>query len=179
MEAEQYRIDPRERMRAAYQENGGNLAMAARRQGVAESTARRWLKQDRLAGVTWEAEKAHDNRMLDRAAGCLVGNRREQLVSALLEDYLDLHKEALAEVKSGVVKPLERVDALSRLSQALDRTLRALGKASPELSRLAIAKWVLERQAEFVKQHYPHHLAAFVEILEPFGDELVRESGRG
>lgn len=116
--------------------------------------------------------------VLDQAAGCLVGNRRELLVGTLLEEYLGLHREAVAAVKSECFEPLQRVDALSRLSQALDRTLRALGKASPELSRLAVAKWVLERQADFVRQHFPERLELLVEILEPFGEELVQEMGR-
>lgn len=165
------RSGQRARVRATFQESGGNLALAARQHGVAESTARRWRRMDQHQGVPWESRA--DGALLERAAGCLVGNRRERMVSAMLEEYLELHKEAVAAVKNGEVKPLERVDALSKLSQALDRTLRALGKASPELSRLAIAKWVLERQAEFVRLRHPDYLEMFVEILEPFGEELV------
>lgn len=160
-------------VRLAYLGNGGNLTKAARACGVSESTARRWRAKDRTMGLDWNAGNP-ENRM-GQAAGCLAGNRREILVSALLEDYLSLHQEAVAAVKSGVIEPLERVNALSRLSQALDRTLRALGKASPELSRLAVARWVLERQAEFVRLRFPEHLGMFVEMLEPFGEELVRE----
>ncbi|GAB0055726.1 hypothetical protein SIID45300_00021 [Candidatus Magnetaquicoccaceae bacterium FCR-1] len=165
------RSGQRAQVRAAFLESGGNLALAARQHGVAESTARRWRRMDQQEGVPWESQP--NGTLLDRAAGCLVGNRRERMVSAMLEEYLELHKEAVAAVKNGEVKPLDRVDALSKLSQALDRTLRALGKASPELSRLAIAKWVLERQAEFVRNHHPDWLEMFVEILEPFGEELV------
>ncbi|MBF0192873.1 MAG: DUF1804 family protein [Magnetococcales bacterium] len=167
----------RRAVRMAYRDNGGNLAKAAREHGVAEGTARRWRTVDRNQGTPWEVEPRTEP--WDQAAGCLAGNRRERLVSALLEDYLGLHKEAMAAVKGGEVTPLERVEALSRLSQALDRTLRALGKASPELSRLAVARWVLERQAEFVRLRYPEHLGVLVEILEPFGAELVRETGMG
>ncbi|MBF0270878.1 MAG: DUF1804 family protein [Magnetococcales bacterium] len=167
----------RHAVRMAYRDNGGNLAKAAREHGIAESTARRWRAGDREQGVDWEVNPS--SGPWDQAAACLVGNRRERLVSALLEDYLGLHKEAVEAVKGGEVKPLERVEALSRLSQALDRTLRALGKASPELSRLAVARWVLERQAEFVRLRYPEHLGVLVEILEPFGAELVREMDKG
>lgn len=166
----------REAVRTAYLGNGGNLSKAARLHGVPERTARRWRAQDRESGLDWQGLTPEGK--MGQAAGCLAGNRREVLVSALLEDYLGLHKEAVAAVKNGVVEPLERVDALSRLSQALDRTLRALGKASPELSRLAVAKWVLERQAEFIKTRHPEHLGVFVEILEPFGEELVRETSK-
>ncbi|NGZ06361.1 MAG: DUF1804 family protein [Magnetococcales bacterium] len=116
---------------------------------------------------------------MEQVVGSLAGAQREQLVSHLLDLYLKLHREAVEAVAGSDLAPLARVDALSRLSQALDRTLRALSKASPELSRLAVAKWVLERQAAFIKTRFPCHLEAFVEILEPFGAELVRETSKG
>ena len=99
--------------------------------------------------------------------------KRETLALALLEDYLQVHQEAVAAIKADVSDPMARVDALSRLSQALDRTLRSLDKASPVTSRLEVAKRVLERQAAFVNDRFPDHLPAFLEVLEPFGQELA------
>ncbi|MEO5334179.1 MAG: DUF1804 family protein [Magnetococcus sp. YQC-5] len=167
-------------VKASYQENGGNLALAARTHGVSLTTARRWKQLDNTANHAWDlastvTQESCGCKTLSRCGKGLAGNSRETLVESLLHDYLGLHKDAVDAVKNQVDDPLRRVDALSRLSQALDRTLRALGKASPELSRLAVASWVLERQAEFVKHHFPHHLPALLELLEPFGEELVRE----
>ncbi len=162
----------RQAVQTSYQENGGNLTQAARAHGVSLTSARRWKQHDHATEHDWTLSPP---RMQKQRANTLAGHNRESLVDGLLEDYLQLHQDAVEAVKQQVDTPLQRVDALSRLSQALDRTLRALDKASPELSRLHIANWVLERQAEFVKTRFPHYLAVFVEVLEPFGAELVRE----
>lgn len=104
--------------------------------------------------------------------------QRDALIATLLEDYLRIHLDAVAAVKNkpNGEDPVKQVELLARLSLALDRTLRALGKASPRLSRLAVAKEVLERQAEFIKQRFPQHLVVFIEILEPFAREFGREA---
>ncbi|MBF0294267.1 MAG: DUF1804 family protein [Magnetococcales bacterium] len=155
----------------AYRENGGNLTQAARAHGVSVSAARRWRDKDRAANRDWDHGQAASVNWL---AEC----NRESLVGDLLVEYLEMHMEAIESVKCQVADPLHRVNALSRLSQALDRTMRSLGKASPELSRLAVAQWVLTRQAEFVRNHCPDHLPVLLEILEPFGEALLREVGR-
>ncbi|MBF0179250.1 MAG: DUF1804 family protein [Magnetococcales bacterium] len=157
-------------VRNAYRENGGNLSQAARAHGVSPSAARRWRDKDRAANHDWDHAGAAPVNWL---AEC----NRESLVGDLLVEYLGMHMEAMEAVKR-VDEPLERVKSLSQLSQALDRTMRALGKASPELSRLAVAQWVLARLAEFVRHHFPDHLPVLLEILEPFGEALLREVGR-
>lgn len=165
-------------VQASYRRNGGNLAQAARAHGVSIGAAYRWKKKDQAIHRDWNQESPsvlEGGAVLGQTANCLAGSSRETLVGALLEEYLVMHKDAVEAIKKQVDTPLQRVDALSRLSQALDRTLRALGKASPEMSRLAMASWVLERQAEFVKNRFEHYLPVFVEVLEPFGAELVRE----
>ncbi|MBF0438737.1 MAG: DUF1804 family protein [Magnetococcales bacterium] len=168
----------RQAVRMTYCENGGNLSQAARAHGLSVSTVRNWKARDREANIEWEVALTSPSEyaLLARAAGCLDGSRRAVLVGALIEDYLVLHQEALEAVKKDQ-SSLKLVESVSRLSQALDRTLRALGKASPALSRLAVANWVLERQAEFVKGHYPDYLSMFVEVLEPFGEALLQEIG--
>ncbi|MBF0125699.1 MAG: DUF1804 family protein [Magnetococcales bacterium] len=165
----------RQAVQRSYRENGGNLAQAARAHGVSPSAARRWKQRDQGSNRDWDGQQ----EPLGDSVNWLAESSRESLVGDLLEDYLALHRDAVEAVKrEEVMTPLQRVDALSRLSQALDRTLRALGKASPDLSRLAVARWVLGRQAEFVKTRFPDHLSLFVEILEPFSEELLREIGK-
>lgn len=36
---------------------------------------------------------------------------------------------------------------------------------------------VIQKLSTFVAEHYPQHLAAFVEILEPFGGEMEKYYG--
>lgn len=102
-------------------------------------------------------------------------NRWDQLAQTLLTEYLQSHQEAMVAIKAEVTDPLQRVEALSKLSLALDRTFRALDRGETSLSPLLIARLVLERQAEFIKLRFPNHLPAFLEILEPFGQILLAD----
>ena len=102
-------------------------------------------------------------------------NPWDGMTETLLADYLHAHQEAIAAIKSQVKDPLQRVEALSKLSVAMDRTLRALGRGNLETSPLVVARILLDRQSEFIKQRFPNHIAAFLEILEPFGHELLAD----
>ena len=104
-----------------------------------------------------------------------VGNRWESLAETLLTEYLEAHQEAMVAIQTQVTDPLQRVEALSKLSLALDRTFRALDRGGTETAPLLVARIVLDRQAEFIKQRFPGHLSAFLEILEPFGQALLAD----
>lgn len=45
------------------------------------------------------------------------------------------------------------------------------------MSQLAVALDVIQKLSAFVAEHYRKHLAAFVEILEPFGKEMEQHYG--
>ncbi len=106
------------------------------------------------------------------------GHNRDSLSEALLEDYLESHKEAVEAIKTQITDPFQRVDALCKLSQALDRTFRSLDKTNPEHAPLRVAQTVLQHQADFIKHRFPNHLPAFLEILEPFGREIAQSLGK-
>ena len=77
--------------------------------------------------------------------------------------------------KAENMPPETKVDALASLSDAFAKTMKSAGAASPELSRLAIANDIIQLMGDFV---YPQHINAFIEILEPFGEEVSRNYGR-
>ncbi|MBF0454076.1 MAG: DUF1804 family protein [Magnetococcales bacterium] len=104
----------------------------------------------------------------------LSREKRKTLLDRLLGEFLFLHKEAMESVKGEVVDPIQRVEALTKLSQALDRTLNALVKATPHTPHLTVAEDVLKHQVTFVESHYPQHATALLTILEPFGRELIK-----
>ncbi|WII93177.1 DUF1804 family protein [Kingella negevensis] len=80
--------------------------------------------------------------------------------------------EALNNSENG--DPIERVQALGSLADAYNKMVAANKKVLPETSELATALKVLEMLGVFVKEKYPKHLAAFVEVLEPFGVEVEK-----
>jgi hypothetical protein len=108
------------------------------------------------------------------AAAWLSKQKRKVLLDKLLGEFLVLHKEAMESVKNEITDPIKRVEALTRLSQALDRTLNALIKATPQTANLTIAQDVLKHQVAFVEANFPQHAAALLTILEPFGAELIK-----
>ncbi|MBF0448161.1 MAG: DUF1804 family protein [Magnetococcales bacterium] len=100
--------------------------------------------------------------------------RRQHQLDRLLGEFLVLHTEAMASVKEEVQDPIKQVEALTRLSQALDRTVNALVKATPPPPCLTIARDVLQKQVVFVERRFPQHAQALLAILEPFGEELIK-----
>jgi hypothetical protein len=108
------------------------------------------------------------------SADWLSREKRTILLDKLLSEFLVLHKEAMESVKTEITDPIKRVEALTRLSQALDRTLNALLKATPKTPELTIAKDVLNHQVAFVQANFPQQAPALLTILEPFGAELIQ-----
>ncbi len=156
-------------LRASYVYEGLSLEAAAEKHDVPLTTASRWKRQAKADGDDWD--KA-------RAAARMSGEEKDRIIQGVIEDYLLLHQATLEQIKQDKdATPIKKAEALSRLADAFHKTMHAMGEASPELSRLAIANEVLRRLSEFVVKEYPKHGPAFIEILEPFGAELARHYG--
>jgi len=104
---------------------------------------------------------------------------RQLLVQHLLEDYLRLHRatqDALSEAAGQ--DPLKTAEALSRLATAFTRVVDAVGRASPDLSRLAMIADFITELRRFIQARYPQHVPALLAVLEPFADHLTNTSPR-
>ncbi|MBF0610494.1 MAG: DUF1804 family protein [Magnetococcales bacterium] len=162
-----YTADFQESVRLAVLQENLSLPAASEKLGLSLTTLRTWRNRDEAQGKPWSAALT-----ASPSPRFSIIKDRDALSETLLQDYFLVHLEALDSLKLSQEDPIKKVDALSKLSQALDRTLSSLEKVSPDLSRLAIAKQFLERQIQFVEKHFPHHLPCFVEVLEPFGNHL-------
>ncbi|MEO5336882.1 MAG: DUF1804 family protein [Magnetospirillum sp. WYHS-4] len=161
--------EKRQALRAAYVHRRLPLPAAAAECGVPFDTARKWKDKARRDGDDWD--KA-------RAAGAMAGEAAVVLVRALIEDFINLHQSVLDAVKGdGEMPALAKVQALSMLADAFSKTMAAAGKAAPELSALAVAQEVLRMLGDFIRNNYPKHGPAFVEVLEPFGAEVAKRYG--
>lgn len=159
----------RQKLRARYIHDGQGLEQAAQRLGISPRTASRWKQEAAEAGDDWDRA---------RSASLLAGEGAEAVSRAVLEDFLKLFQSTIADIKRhDKLKPLEKAEGLSRLSDAYVKTMRCIQKTSPELSRLAVASEVLQLLAKFVRENHPQHGQAFLEVLEPFGEELVKVYG--
>lgn len=147
---------------------GTPLNLACERHGIPEATARAWKQRDAGTEQDWDRQ---------RAAQQLAAGGHVEIVQRIVGDFLEAHAETLLQVKSSDMPAVERVECLSRLSDALTKTMAALGKAAPKLSELGIAMEVLTAMTTFARAHHPKLAASLLEILEPFGRELVKKYG--
>jgi transposase len=157
------------KVRAAYVYDRQGLDTIADRFEIGIATVRRWKSKAEADGDDWERA---------RSAARMSGDGTQLIAQMILEDYLALHQATVEGVKAdAAIKPLAKAEILSRLADAFTKTMAAVGKASPELSRLSIATDVMQRFAKFVTQSHPHLAEPLLEVIEPFAAELARDYG--
>ncbi len=145
------------------------LEQAAERHDVSVGTARRWKSAAEAAGDDWERA---------RSAARLAGDGMQLVAQMILNDYLLLHQATIDGIREAAdIPPLNKAEALSRLADAFTKTMSAVGKAAPELSKLAVATDVLQRLAKYVAGNRPDLAAALLEVIEPFAAELAKDYG--
>ena len=101
------------------------------------------------------------------------------MMKTIINNFVVMFQSTMDSLQKAENMPPEtKVDALASLSDAFAKTMKSAGAASPELSRLAIANDIIQLMGDFVREKYPQHINAFIEILEPFGEEVSRSYGR-
>lgn len=161
--------DTRDRLRRAYVFNGLSLEIAAAQIGVGFGTARRWKKSALEAGDDWDKV---------RTAHTLAGGGLEDIARSALTGMLLQYQATIDALQNDdKISPQEKASLLASLADAFNKTVSASNRVLPETSQLATALDVLQRLGAFIQERYPQHLAAFAELLEPFGEELERRYG--
>lgn len=146
-----------------------SLEAAADRLGIGTATARRWRTTAEQEGDDWDRA---------RSAARMASDGMQNVAQMILDDYLTLHQAVIEQVKGdSKIEPLAKAEVLSRLADAFTKTMSAVSKASPQLSRLAVATDVLKRLAAYVRDTTPEAGAILLDVLEPFAAELAAEYG--
>lgn len=133
------------------------------------STGKRWKQEAKAAGDDWETA---------RAAVALGDENFTQIAKKLLEDYLVMHQAVVDQIKAE--KKLDLVDKANIMSSLTDgfvKTMAAMKRISPEISRHTTALEVITLLTTFSQKKYPQHVPALIEMLEPFGAELAKAYG--
>lgn len=144
------------------------LEAAAQRCGIAYNTARRWKRQAKADGDDWDRA---------RSAARMAQGGLGELTSQVLEDFAHLFQATVEEIKTGNADGIAKAEALSRLSDAYTKTMKAAGGASPQMAELSVALRVVDELAHFIRDEYPDDLERFAQILEPFGARLSEVFG--
>ena len=156
------------KVRAAYIQ-GGVLSTAAALHGVPYATARAWKRKASEAGHDWD---------IARTAGDIADCGYKYTIATLMESYLTQHKMALKDIENDPALTAEkRVKLLSSLAFSLREMRQSVSQLNPELNKLAVAMEIIQRLTTFVRDGYPQHTAALLEILEPFGVAMAQRYG--
>lgn len=159
----------RDRVRRLYVFERLGLEMAALQCGVSMSTAGRWKREAETAGDDWDKL---------RAANILAGGGIENVARAALTGFMTQYQATMDTLNSNAeIQAEAKVKMLASLADSFNKTVSASRRVLPETSQLATAMEVVQALAVFIRENYPQHAAAFVEILEPFGNTLANSYG--
>ncbi|MBL8499563.1 MAG: DUF1804 family protein [Nitrosomonas sp.] len=154
-------------VRAAYVYEALNREQLSERFNVPVSTVTRWKKGALENGDDWDRA---------RTAARISGQGVEAVITAVLEDYMLMFQSTLDDVKkTGDIKPLERAEVISRLSDAFAKTVSAAAKGSPKLNKLAVAMEVLQLLVKYIQVERPDLVEPFSDVLTGFGEKLAGE----
>jgi hypothetical protein len=158
----------RQALRRAYVVDRQPLNAAASLLGVSYSTARQWKGAAAQRGDDWDRA---------RLAEEIGDGGVKALTRLVLEEFIPLFKSTIAAIKADKLDGIEKTEAISRLSDAYVKTVKASGAVDPAIAKLSWAMDVLRLLAQFTAQHFPQHQEALLEVLEPFGEQLAQEYG--
>lgn len=142
-------------VRASYVDEMMPLKAAAQKHNVSYNTARNW-KDD-----TWDTA---------RTARRISHGGAEALANAVIDDFIILFNSTISDLKNDTkVSALQKAEAISRLSDAYQKTMKATGASNPKINKYAIAMDVLTKLGQFIRDERPDAAGVFSDILEPFG----------
>ena len=154
-------------LRKKYIFDGLSLATAALMCDVSYPTAQRWKNQAADAGDDWDKVKV---------AHTMAGGDLEDISRQILTDFIIQFKATMESIKAtDDIGPGQRVEMLTSLADAYNKTVASSRKLLPETSKLAIALQVLELLAKHIQEHKPELLIEFMSVLEPFGRLIEKE----
>ncbi|MDH0908022.1 DUF1804 family protein [Rhizobium pusense] len=157
--------DKRRKARADYvyrRMTGATIAMTL---NISVATFGRWKKAAKEAGDDWDVA---------RTASIIAGEGIETVVSTVIEDFMIMAQSVLEEIKTGELSLDQKVKSLVALADAMTKMTASAGKLAPKISELGVAQDVMQYLVEFVRENFPQHVAAILEIIEPFGESLAR-----
>jgi len=161
--------ETRDKVRRLYVFDRIGLEVAALQCGVSMSTASRWKREALEDGDDWDKL---------RAAAILAGDGIESIARAALTGFLTQFQTTMDTLNANADMPAEKkVQMLASLADSFNKTVAASRKVLPETSQLATAMDVVQRLAGFIREHHPQHAKVFVDVLEPFGQELAKTYG--
>ncbi len=150
--------------RAAFAYEALTFEQISERLGVSIHTLGRWKRESKDGGDDWDRA---------RSAARLSGQGQEAVTAAVLEDFVLLFQSTIADLKAADnIGPIEKAEAISRLTDAYNKTMSAASKSSPKLNKLAVAMETIQHLSAYIKAEYPHLVEDFADMLDGFGRKI-------
>ncbi|QQM29060.1 DUF1804 family protein [Martelella lutilitoris] len=157
--------DLKRKVRSDYINRRMAIATIATIRGVSQATISRWKKAAKEDGDNWD---------MMRSASIVAGEGIETVVSTVVEDFMIMAEAVLDEIKHGKDMSVgDKVKHLVALADAMTKMTSSAGKLAPSISELGVAQDVMRHLLEFVRDEFPQHAEAILEIIEPFGMRLA------
>lgn len=161
--------DTRRKLRAAYVIDQFGLEIAALKLSVPTGTARRWKSEAKDAGDDWDRA---------RSAQLIAGGGMEEVIRQTLAVVVQQVQATVESIQAAPdMSPGDKVQMLASLADAYNKLMAASKRMMPETDKLGVAMDVVKRLSEFVAKRKPGLAGEFVELLEPFGEELAKAYG--
>lgn len=156
--------EKRRKARADYIYRRMTMATISMTLNVSQATLGRWKKLAKQVGDDWD---------IARSASLIAGEGIETVVSSVVEDFMIMAQSLLDEIKNGELGLEAKVKNLVALADAMTKVTASAGKLAPKISELGVAQDVMRHLMAFVRENFPQHAAAILEIIEPFGERLA------
>lgn len=160
---------------------GGSASGKARTSAVTAETAAELppsaRRTRRTAGKTAKAARhaVPENTNTLPVARFIASGGIEDIARKILSDSVARHQELMeAMTRDNELSCAEKVNLLASLARSFNTTVEASRRVLPETGELAVALEVLNLLAVYVRDRSPESLPSLVDILDPFGLELVR-----
>lgn len=154
-----YPLEKRHEVRRYYVYDRFPMESAAEKAGIPYNTARIWKQKAKEEGDDWERA---------RSAAMMAGGNLGDLTNQVVEQFSTLFKSVIDDINTGDYDGLKKAEAISRLSDAYTKTMKAAAGGNPQIARLSVALEVLKAMADFIREHYEADLPRFTVILEAF-----------
>lgn len=161
--------DTRRALRASFVFDQLSMEAACALHQVPVPTARRWKSEARKAGDDWDKAQS---------AQLLAGGGIEEIARQTMAAFIQQVQATTTALQADTELPsAERAKLLASLSDSFAKLMVSNRRLMPETDKLAVAMDVIQRFGEFVAKRKPALAGEFVELIEPFGDEVARAYG--
>jgi len=155
-------------VRSSYVNEQLDLKAAAAFHGVSYGTARNWKKRALADGDDWDTAR---NALL------LAQGGKKELVNQVLERFFIQSERIFKSIEdSEKLDPATMIDLMAKWADSMSKVSKHLGTGN-DFNRIGFALELLQFLSTFIREQYPQHAQAFLEILEPFGREVSKTYG--